>query len=120
MLLAPHVAAAERRRGFAWVATAYLVALLTAVAVGWELRAGSVLWTAAAADLIATLVVFGFSVALDNSSVYDPYWSVAPIPIVLGWWWASAPGASVALRQALVVALVVAWGVRLTVNWARR
>jgi steroid 5-alpha reductase family enzyme len=57
---------------------------------------------------------------LDNSSMYDPYWSVAPIPIVL--YWALAPGgsASVPLRQFLVVFLVAAWGVRLTANWAAR
>ena len=37
---------------------------------------------ALAADVVATVVVFGFSLALDNSSMYDPYWSVAPVPIV--------------------------------------
>jgi steroid 5-alpha reductase family enzyme len=120
MLLAPDVAAAERRRGFAWIAAAYLAAFLSAVAVAWDLRGRDVLWTAAAADLAATVVVFGFSVALENSSVYDPYRSVAPIPIVLGWWWTSARAGSPAWRQALVVALVVAWGARRTVHWARR
>ncbi len=119
MLLAPELAF-ERRRGFAWIAAAYVAALLAGVGVAWELRAIGPLWSAAAADVAATLVVFAFSVALRNSSVYDPYWSVAPVPIVLGWWWASAPAGSAAWRQALVVALVVAWAARLTGNWALR
>ena len=33
--------------------------------------------------LTATLVVFGASSIYKNSSFYDPFWSVAPIPIVL-------------------------------------
>lgn len=33
---------------------------------------------AALADVVCTLVVFLCSVLWNNSSVYDPYWSVAP------------------------------------------
>jgi steroid 5-alpha reductase family enzyme len=75
---------------------------------------------ALAADVAATLVVFAFSVALDNSSVYDPYWSVAPFPIglyfALHWQRAfvlSNP------RAVLVLTLVAVWGVRLTHNFLR-
>ena len=63
------------------------------------------------ADVAATLVVFFFSWRHDNSSVYDPYWSVAPLPILGAWLLAAEPGAS-APRAGLATALVFAWGLR--------
>jgi steroid 5-alpha reductase family enzyme len=111
----------DRPRGLAWILAAYGLASLAAVAVGWELRGTDALLVVAIADGVATLVVFAFSVALDNSSVYDPYWSVAPMVMVVCWWWISpATSGSMASRQALVIALLAVWGSRLTFNWARR
>ena len=95
----------------------YIVAAAVAFAVGRVSAGGSLLWTAAAADLAATVVVFVFSVILDNSSVYDPYWSVAPVPILA--YWLAATGA-LSVRSLLVAALVAFWAVRLTMNWLRR
>jgi steroid 5-alpha reductase family enzyme len=110
----------SRGRGFAWVIGTYVLAALAALATAMALSGRDPIVVALAADVVATAVVFAFSLVLDNSSMYDPYWSVAPIPIVL--YWALAPGgsASVPLRQFLVVFLVAAWGVRLTANWAAR
>lgn len=68
------------------------------------------------ADVVATAVVFAGSMLLRNSSVYDPYWSVAPPLIVLGWLLVEQAG--VGLRQALVLGLLTVWAVRLTANWA--
>jgi steroid 5-alpha reductase family enzyme len=68
------------------------------------------------ADVVATVVVFVGSMVLSNSSVYDPYWSVAP-PLIAGAWALSAVD-GVAVRQVLVLVLLLAWGVRLTANWA--
>jgi steroid 5-alpha reductase family enzyme len=96
---------------------AYLVAGAVAFAVGRVLERSSPLWTAGAADLAATLVVFVFSLILDNSSVYDPYWSVAPVPI-LGYWLAAAGGLTT--RRVVVIAFVALWAARLTTNWLRR
>ncbi len=66
------------------------------------------------ADTVATIVCFIFSLIFKNSSVYDPYWSVAPIVIVIGY--AIANGLN-ALGIVLLVA-VCYWGIRLTANWA--
>ena len=68
------------------------------------------------ADLVATVVVFAGSMLLHNSSVYDPYWSVAP-PLIAGGWLLVQEGGS-GLRQALVLVLLTLWAVRLTANWA--
>jgi steroid 5-alpha reductase family enzyme len=102
---------AAHRRLLAAVAIAYGAALVAAAATAAALAGHHPLLVTAAADVAATLVVFGFSVAFDNSSLYDPYWSVAPIPIALAW--AAAP---LSPRAWLVLLLVIAWGVRLTVN----
>ena len=101
---------------------AYVVAGGAALAVGLACQAAGEhpIAVAAAADLVATLVIFAGSVALANSSLYDPYWSVVPIPIAF--YWALGPGSEAdasGLRQACALALVTAWGLRLTANWLR-
>lgn len=71
-------------------------------------------WSVALADVVATVVIFGFSRALVNSSFYDAYWSVAPICIAAYWTVTSDPSP----RAWWVTTLVTAWGIRLTYNWA--
>ncbi len=110
---APEVA--DRRRALAALALAYGAALAAALAVAWALPLRHPVAVAAAADLAATAVVFAASVLCDNSSLYDPYWSVAPVPIAL-YWAAAGTGA----RRWLALGLVVAWGARLTANQLRR
>ncbi len=110
----------SRAASFTWIAVAYLVAGAVALTLGQRLTTAWPLWEAvAAADAAATVVVFAFSVVLDNSSVYDAYWSVAPMAIAPAL--AVAAGAEQAplARRAIVVVLVLVWGARLTYNWAR-
>lgn len=115
----PDASRDPRRRGLRWVSLTYLVALGVALGTGWLTRDHHPLVVIAAADLAATLAVFAFGRGFGNSSFYDPYWSVAPVPIAL--YLALGPGLGEALpaRQVLGVALVGLWAVRLTHNWAR-
>jgi steroid 5-alpha reductase family enzyme len=106
------------RRALAAVCIAYAAALLAALVTGWALRGHGPILVAALADVVATLVVFAFSIWHDNSSLYDPYWSVAPIPIAA--YWASGSPAGPGVRAILVLVLVAVWGVRLTANWVAR
>lgn len=106
-------------RAHALVALSYAVALGAAwatvalVPAGWDPIARLAL-----ADLAATVAIFAFSRAFDNSSFYDAYWSLAPMAIALHL--AVGPGATGdAARRVLVVGLVWAWGLRLTWNWIR-
>ncbi len=109
----------SRQVAFAWIALAYGVACAVGVLVWTLFAAGTPAWeTIAAADVAATVAVFGFSVVFDNSSFYDPYWSVAPMVIAPVLAIGHAPGVPFA-REAIVVVLVLAWGARLTFNWAR-
>lgn len=110
---------ASRAAAFAWVAAAYAAALVVAAAVWTLLPPDTPLWQrVASADVAATLAVFAFSAALDNSSVYDAYWSVAPMVIAPAL--ALDDGARAPTeRAALAVLAVWLWGARLTWNWAR-
>ena len=97
------------------VTAAYVVAL--AVAAAWLARGpgtGQLWLDALVADVLATLVVFGFSRAHHNSSFYDAYWSVAP-PLLAFYWWAE--GGAGSARSWLVAVVIVVWAVRLTANW---
>lgn len=99
------------------VVLAYVAALL--VAAAWLLAGPDTgrLWLdALLADVLATLVVFGFSRAHGNSSFYDAYWSVAP-PLLVGYWWAASGTPADDTRAWLVMAVVLVWAVRLTANW---
>jgi steroid 5-alpha reductase family enzyme len=97
------------------VAAVYVVAAAVGIAVA-VVAGGHPIGAAFFGDVAATLVVFAVSMAVGNSSLYDPYWSVAP-PIVAAAWIAVAPS-GVGARQVLVLALILAWAIRLTANWA--
>ena len=101
-----------RTRGLVYVTLVYALALTVAAFVA---RIYPTLWGLALADLAATVVVFAASARANNSSVYDPYWSVIPIAIAA---WFARDG-EVAPRGWVVLIAVVAWGGRLTFNWAR-
>lgn len=66
-------------------------------------------------DLICTVFVYLIGMIFNNASVYDPYWSVAPMVIL--------PLFMVELKAYHLVVYVIIilyfiWGIRLTANWA--
>jgi len=110
----------KRSLVIAWmvVIVAYTLAGMAAVGVGFWLRAAPPLAVVGLADLAATVVIFVFSVITRNSSLYDPYWSVAPVPIAL--YWLTRPGSDgfANPRHVLIFGLLCVWALRLTGNWA--
>ena len=66
------------------------------------------------ADIACTVFVFIFSMIFKNASVYDPYWSVQPIVIVVFF----ACGHMITLPSLLLLISIIYWGIRLTGNWA--
>jgi steroid 5-alpha reductase family enzyme len=70
------------------------------------------------ADIAATLAVWFFGIIFDNSSLYDPYWSVAPLVIIP--FWILSAGTSFSLFEILLFTAIFLWGIRLTFNWAKR
>lgn len=65
-------------------------------------------------DITSTIIVFIFSLIFKNASIYDPYWSVQPIVIVL------SLGIKYGFNYISVLPLlaILFWGIRLTLNWA--
>ena len=66
------------------------------------------------ADVLATVVVWGFGLLYENVSVYDPYWSVFP-PIAFLLWAFYTDVWSVPVALLLIASWY--WGWRLTRNW---
>ena len=77
-----------------------------------------ILLTSLLADIAATLVVWVFGIIFGNSSLYDPYWSVAPL-IIIPFWILSA-GITFSIFEILLFIAILLWGIRLTFNWAKR
>ena len=69
------------------------------------------------AHSIATLFIYISSISFNNSSMYDPFWSVAPIPIVIYLAYFSNNLVLNDLYTSLIVFVVLFWAVRLTHNW---
>jgi len=106
----------ERRApGFFILFVIYASATAIGVAVFRALPGMKILAVLLAADLAATLFVWLIGLLINNSSVYDPYWSVAPIVL--------APLAAAYLKilnagVLLLLGVILLWGVRLTIHWA--
>ncbi|MFQ5381456.1 MAG: DUF1295 domain-containing protein [Dehalococcoidia bacterium] len=109
----------ETRYSFVMCAVAYAAAAAVGLLCALNLSALPRLAMVLGADVAATLAIWGFSVTFRNSSFYDPYWSVAPLPIVIYWALFPLDPEADAVRRCLVTALVLAWGLRLTWNWGR-
>jgi steroid 5-alpha reductase family enzyme len=97
---------------------AYLLALLAAIWSARLLPPSNPLLVIAVADLAATLVIFFFSVAFNNSSMYDPYWSVKPA-VIAAYYMLLYGSEGTGTRQLLVFSLVMLYAVRLTSNFYR-
>lgn len=103
----------SRPLSFIAVAVIYVIAAAAGIAVYKVLDLP--FWLALLiADAAATVVTFIFSLIFDNASVYDPYWSVQPIFILMMY----ASGRGLTALGVLLLAAVWFWGVRLTANWA--
>lgn len=108
----------SRAVAFLLISVAYVLAAVAAVGTGFLFHNLPSLAIVGLADLAATIVVFIFSVITDNSSVYDPYWSVAPVPIALFWLLQLDSDGFSNSRHVLIFVLLCLWALRLTTNWA--
>jgi steroid 5-alpha reductase family enzyme len=107
-----------KRRSLLLVALAYLTALGAAWAVAVAIGPERPVWALGSGYLVSALVIYLWSLACDNGSMFDPWWSV--LPPVAALWLASGGTVGVPdLRVALVLIVVWIWAVRLTSNWVR-
>jgi len=98
----------------------YLVALVIAIVIGFFLSSRMhIILVVLVSDIAATLFIYLLSTVMKNTSIYDPYWSVAPIVIAIYLLILGSSQNSVSVKQILIFVLVSFWGIRLTYNWAR-
>jgi steroid 5-alpha reductase family enzyme len=106
-----------KTKGLLTVLFAYTIAIgLGVLSILYNLHLGDMLQIFIA-DLIATFMIYCFSVAYKNSSFYDPYWSVIPPFILLFWIWKqdfifTGP-------VSLLIFAMLFWSIRLTTNWIK-
>ena len=104
-----------RKQSFIVIGVVYLLAAALGVAVYILTRSLGAFWIRLLlADVSATVLTFIFSLIFKNASVYDPYWSVQPIVILVG----LAVGQRLSLIKLVLLLTVLLWGIRLTANWA--
>ena len=103
----------SRKLSFLFITLVYIVATLGALII-YPILSTPWWLSLLIVDIISTVIVFLFSLFFENASVYDPYWSVQPIVIVLAY----AIGKPLTLFRVLLIIAVLSWGTRLTANWA--
>ena len=103
----------SRSASFGIIGFVYVLASLAGIFV-YRWAPGSWLLKLLIADVAATVFTFLFSLIFRNASVYDPYWSVQPIVILV----ALAIGKELTPLRILLLCTVFIWGLRLTINWA--
>lgn len=107
-----------RPGAFAIVVVAYATALGGAWVVADAIGGDRPVLALGLGYLVSALVIYGWSTALDNGSMFDAWWSVLP-PFAAVWLEAQHVAGVPDLRITLVLVVVWVWAVRLTSNWAR-
>ena len=109
-----------RQKGLFICFAVYAVALIASIIIAKHF-VGMHQWAVVSiGHLVATLVVYIASYIYQNSSLYDPFWSVAPAPIAIyiAFW----PESGVINYEKIILVLlpVLFWSIRLTYNWASK
>jgi len=94
----------------------YVIAILVVMLTWRWIPEMDLLWKILIADVIGTIVVFIFSVVFNNSSMYDPYWSVQPFVIAI---FLARPLMEITIAEMIVLFMVFLYGLRLTLNFYR-
>lgn len=106
----------NRTFGFAVISIIYVLAVLLGLFVfRWMEAYVSFYLAIFIADVAATLFVYLTGVFVKNTSVYDPYWSVQPLVIVL---FILTRFQVWNLGILMMLIALFYWGIRLTANWA--
>ena len=107
-----------RGGSLAVVAIAYVTALAAGLFVAEAYGADRPVLALGLGYLASALVIWVWSMSVDNGSMFDAWWSV--LPPMAATWLAVHHGADAPTARVVIVLVVVwVWGVRLTSNWAR-
>lgn len=99
--------------GLALFAGIYLLAYIAGFLVAASAEA--FVWKMLLFDLTATVVIWAVSLILSNSSLYDAYWSLTPMVMVICG--IAEYYANLNLYHWIFIAVCLLWSTRLTANW---
>ena len=105
----------SKKVGLVIIVITYILATIIGIITYNSIDCNNKLLSLFIADIVATLVVWFVGVIFKNSSVYDPYWSVAP-PLLLTLFAIECSSFGAPVRLTLLV--IWLWAIRLTGNWA--
>ena len=96
---------------------AYISALSIGILTWWLIQSlnlvSNLFYTGLIVTSISTTVIWIFSIAKNNSSIYDPYWVIAPPFLALGFLYASGGFANPwSFRHIIIVACLILWAGR--------
>lgn len=105
----------KRNRVFSFIiiCLAYFLSIIIGVIIYDNIQ-GDVWIKLLISDIIATIVIFIFSLIFKNASIYDPYWSVQPVVIIT----LVLINNVVNVIKIFFTLVIILWGIRLTTNWA--
>ena len=110
-----------RRSSFGLIVAIYVPAVAAFLAVAAAVGTERPEWAVALGYLASITVLYVASQMVGNGSTFDAWWSVMP-PVAALWLLlvAEDPGTDglSTVARPVVVVLVIAWGIRLTANWA--
>lgn len=112
--------ATTRPKGILWLSVAYVLAGAAASALG-ALASGAAPWLGVlVACVVSALVLFGFDAYHRTTRFVELLWSLGPVAIAVAIFrFAPHEGAS-GVRRALVLGVVLVWGLRIAVTWVMR
>lgn len=102
--------------GYFWQGVAYTLAISAAWLSVIYLPLSHPIYTSAIAAVIATFVIFAFSFVFNNSSFYDPFWSLISFFMML--YFLDGTNPLFSTRSTLLFIGIVFYTLRLTGNWA--
>ncbi len=102
---------------YSYVLIAYIIAIYAGKLSLDHIQTSSEILDMLIADIIATVIIFIFSLMSGNSSLYDPYWSLIPVPIALYWIYLFPEGNHT--RHIFMFIAISSWSLRLTFNWIK-
>ena len=108
----------SRSFGYGLVSVVYITALILSYYLYFWIDGIAPVWELLIIDIAATLWIYVWSCIFRNASLYDPYWSLAPLFLGLFWLDQSFSAISqVPLKLWIIYGVVALWALRLTYNW---
>ncbi|MHA1111055.1 MAG: DUF1295 domain-containing protein [Promethearchaeota archaeon] len=109
----------SRSFGYGLVSIVYITALILSYWLYFWIDTLAPVWELLIIDIAATLWIYLWSCVFRNASLYDPYWSIAPL--FLGLFWLDQSFSyigDVPVKLWIIYGIVALWAIRLTYNWS--